>query len=354
MHQAGNASAGGAQAGGAQAGGAQAGGAAAGDAAGGFMMEEGWPKPGDADFCDNGGLTAEIKYLYYHKNIGFGPYVDANPTLLGFYCREDGELHKYPDLLKSHLVEFVSEIATNLNILGQQAEKENQNANLDADKRKYNEKIIGYWKKLDPNGTGQFGENEVKKFGDVIDIDTLKQLYNKKLGGAKGVINYLESIITNCSEHSQLIEDDYYDEQLNFIKYCYFDKTVDENTGKEEMKQCRELTYEGYFHKPYTEWEPSTCKYSHCITEYDKILRLKYKNKDDNYCDSSMFYTGCKIFSKEGNIFDANTCGTQYVPEVDSGTDVDNSEDNTSGATTLSSHVALFSLIMCIIFAFFK
>jgi len=169
-------------------------------------------------------------------------------------------------------------------------------------------------------------------------------------GGAQDLINYIHTIITSCpNDHSQMIEDDYYDERLYKIKYC----SADAVTGK----NCGEVINEGYgyFHEPYSQWDPNKCS-SSCIAELDEVYRDKYKNRKPEECSSSIFNTGCMLFTMSENPL--NLCGTEYVPrEEEDGTidDTNNSnEDESSGATTLSSHVALLSLIMCIIFAFLK
>ena len=317
-------------------------------------MPEMWPKVGDPNFCENKGLTAEIKYLYYHKNMGYGDYVDANPSLIGVYCRNDGDIHEHTELFESHASEFVGEMKFRLpELLIQAKAEEAENAAKGTPISAISQTVLKVMAKYDKNGNGVIDDYEA---GELSNMDTkdLLELYDKKQpGGSKRLIEYLDTIRKTCPDHSPIIDDDYFDERLNFEKYCRTDVVVEND--KETRKQCKDITLEGYFHKPYVQWEKSTCSSQYCIKSYDPILREKYNGKTVEQCESSMFYTGCKIFSQEGNVFDPNTCGTQYVPEAEANSDVlDDADDNTSGATTLSSHVALFSLIMCIIFAFFK
>jgi len=170
-------------------------------------------------------------------------------------------------------------------------------------------------------------------------------------GGAQDLIDFIHTILTSCPNRSQLIEDDYYDERIKKINYC----SVDSVTGK----KCGEVMKEGYgfFHEPYSQWDPDKCS-SSCIAEYDQVYREKYKDRKLEYCSSSMLYFGCQLFITSENPL--SMCGTEYIPKEEDVNTIRNmnvyaeDEGNASSATTLSSHVALLSLIMCIIFAFFK
>jgi len=143
--------------------------------------------------------------------------------------------------------------------------------------------------------------------------------------GVSNYINFLEGIINDCPNHSMDIEKDYYKEKLELVRTCYSDPV----TGKD----CSKVDN---FKKPYSEWDPSECE-SYCVEEYDKIYR-EFANSPA--CDSlgeKDSGSECKLFKLGNN----PTCGTKMFAEVNS-------------AATLSSHVALFSLILCLLFAFFK
>jgi len=86
-----------------------------------------------------------------------------------------------------------------------------------------------------------------------------------------------------------------------------------------------------------------------CVAELDPIYREFAKSPT---CDTSdvkdlsseayEFKKNCEVFRNNGN----PTCGVKNFAKI--------YEESTNDATTFSGHVALFSLIMCIIFAFFK
>jgi len=194
--------------------------------------------------------------------------------------------------------------------------------------------------------------------------------------GNEGVKNYLallNRIITECVDaHPYTVELQYYSLKMNMISVCSKDSVTGEDCGKTGILPN--------YSKPYTEWDPTQCE-SSCVVEFDGVLRELSENpackilyslqvKDPTYA--------CTFYQSGGN----SVCGTKNLAEISQNGGVANalnstttstivsvptttlssgatglvndSTDLNSGATALSGHIALFSLIMCIIFAFFK
>jgi len=145
--------------------------------------------------------------------------------------------------------------------------------------------------------------------------------------GVSNYIKFLEGIINECPNHSLDIEKEYYLEKLHVVETC----SEDSVTGK----SC-DLVKTGDFNKPYSEWDPSECE-SSCVNEFDAIYREMARSPVCDSLGEKESGSECKNFKLGNN----PTCGIKTFAEVNS-------------ATTLSSYVTLFSLIICILFVFFK
>jgi len=197
--------------------------------------------------------------------------------------------------------------------------------------------------------------------------------------GVKDFLALLNKIITECpDDHPYTVELQYYSLKLNMISVCSNDSVTGEECGKAGILPN--------YSKPYSEWDPKLCE-SSCVDEFDGVLRELHDNpackivnslqfisksevKDPTY--ACTFYEsggnsvcGTKNFagiSKNGDAVSATINSTTAIPAnvptstLTSGATslVSDNTDLNSSATALTSHVALFSLIMCILFAFFK
>jgi len=170
---------------------------------------------------------------------------------------------------------------------------------------------------------------------------------------AQDIISFSKKIMSECPEHSKYVEDEHYRLRIELV-YAY---SKDSITGK-RCKEVLGVTYNnkngvyktdaGLFQKPYSEWEPHQCE-SSCVAELDSIYREFSKSpacdsSNDNYLSSNTFdmRKACEIFKSSGN----PTCGNKAFAKI--------YEESTNNATTFTSHIALFSLIICILFIFFK
>ena len=145
---------------------------------------------------------------------------------------------------------------------------------------------------------------------------------------------FLKKIITECpNNHDEDIDNEYISLKKEIVNFC----SKDSVTGEECWIPYKDMD----FTIPYSQWKPYQCE-SSCVAEYDAVLREEAKTPRCYY--KSAFEGNpleCYIFKTSTNPLDS--CGNpNYV------------EPKTSDATTLTSHIALFSIIMCLIFAFFK
>jgi len=162
----------------------------------------------------------------------------------------------------------------------------------------------------------------------------IEEMCNKTLQEG---ITFDKKIMTECPDHDRKIERDYYERRIEMVNYC----SKDSATG--------ELCIDNHFDfKPlYTEWDSYQCK-SSCLPEYDAILREYAKSPAcSDYGDK------CSTFKEKSNPLES--CGNpNYVEKTNISDPGINDGKSTSDATALTSHVALFSLIMYFIFTIFS
>jgi len=135
-------------------------------------------------------------------------------------------------------------------------------------------------------------------------------------------VSFLNKIMTECPNHSEKIEKAYYEVKLSITLKCSDDSATGEN--------WRGLVVA-------SDWERYKCE-SSCIPNAVSV----YKEVCGNYQGSAI----CNSLRKH-----LYTCDESFV---DLGKDGKGTTSDTSDALTISSQVALLSLIMCLIFAFFK
>ncbi len=186
--------------------------------------------------------------------------------------------------------------------------------------------------------------------------DNVENLTSKKCeGGYDHYMSYLENIMTKCPNFSIEIKERYYEKMKDKALYC----SKDSVTGID----CSNIISDEDFLKPYSQWEPSKCN-SSCVAEMDKIIRETLETFKSNTCPEGSI---CKVFRNTNN--QLSSCGNRdfvednFVIDNNKGNSttgtvvplINNDKENiTSDANTLTGQVALFSLIICIIFAFFK
>jgi len=170
---------------------------------------------------------------------------------------------------------------------------------------------------------------------------------------AQDIISFSKRIMKECPEHSKYVEDEHYRLRIELV----YAKSKDSVTGK-QCKDVLGVTYNnkngiyrtdsGLFQKPYSEWEPHQCE-SSCVAELDTIYRDFSKSSacdssNDNFLSSNTYdmRKACAIFKTTGN----PTCGNKNFAKI--------YEENTSNASTFTSHITLLALIMCILLIFFK
>jgi len=157
--------------------------------------------------------------------------------------------------------------------------------------------------------------------------------------------DFLKKIITECPDHPVGFERCYYAQKLYNAVHCNKDSVTGE--------VCSELIDLGEFIKPYSQWESYRCGTS-CITEVDKVFR-EYStfpgcSRDRRFEDHNNMQTSSCESNFMGKSNPIDSCGKKDY--VDPGNK--SSGNATSDATTLNGQVVLLSLIICLIFAFFK
>jgi len=226
--------------------------------------------------------------------------------------------------------------------------------------------------------------SDLCKNGGVTAMDESNPHHFKEVKDYTDFLAVLGQIIKECPEPDERVIAEYY--RISIVNVYINSK--DSITGNYCFTQ---LGVEDHFRTPiykhpYSLWNPSDCK-SSCVAELDPIYRefSKYPICDMQTTyfslstDYNEFRENCEILKKFNEPLSA--CGKNYDPNADDidyfgidgydseysankvqNTDKSNSNSNSTSSifstsdstTTLTSHVALFSLIMCIIFAFFK
>jgi len=219
--------------------------------------------------------------------------------------------------------------------------------------------------------------SDLCKNGGITAMEESNPYHFKEPKDYTDFLAVLGKIIKECPEPNEQVIAEYY--RISIVNVYINSK--DATTGDICFNQ---LKVEDHFRTPiykhpYSLWNPSDCK-SSCVAELDPIYRefskysicdtyTTYFNVGPDYVE---FRENCEILKKFNEPLSA--CGKNYDPNADdidyfgidgydseySANKVQNTGNSTSGklstsdSTTLTSHVALFSLIMCIIFAFFK
>jgi len=204
------------------------------------------------------------------------------------------------------------------------------------------------------NSSNPFTQSFSNECGDALPRCTEKWINMEKYCQNDSVVDYvnlLKRIITECPDHDRYIDLDYYEEKSKMFERC----TKDSVTGK----ICSEVE-RGFGYK-YSEWDPKLCE-SSCVENDDLLLREVRKLP---MCTEDTFISKDQPFCYEAP---DDICGNKNLAEINKNRNSDDikivtdfsasanstTNDTTSDATTLTSHIALFSLIMCLIFAFMK
>lgn len=209
------------------------------------------------------------------------------------------------------------------------------------------------------------GEKALNDYKFKVIYDNDHKLDDK---GIQDIIDFSQKIMTECPEHSKLIEEEYYKLRLALV-YLYSKNSITGKDCKDELGVTSKFNLldrtfkmeSEIYKKPYSEWESSQCE-SSCVAEIDPIFREFSKSPA---CDASYdkeesyeIRKTCEIFKNTGN----HVCGNidyakQYKDSIKN--DIKyikrGEESITSDASTfITSNVILFSFILCILFAFLK
>jgi len=173
---------------------------------------------------------------------------------------------------------------------------------------------------------------------------------------AQDIIAFSKRIMDECPNHSMYIDDEHFRLRIEYVYAQSFDSV----TGK-QCKDVLGVTYNNknglhrtelaLFQKPYSEWEAKECE-SSCVAELDAIYREFSQSpacdsSDNNYLPSSTYdqRKACEIFKTTDN----KICGHKNFEEIYK------ERGSKSDATTYTtSPIALFTLILCLLFTIFK
>jgi len=178
---------------------------------------------------------------------------------------------------------------------------------------------------------------------------------------AQDIIAFSKRIMKECPDHSKYVDDEHFRLRIELV----YAQSIDSVTGK----QCKDVLGVTYskenglhrtelplFHKPYSEWEPKQCE-SSCVAELDAIYREFVKSpacvvSEDDYLPSNTYdyRKTCELFKTTDN----KICGHKNFEKMykEKGGIICNDNTCSDATTFMTSPIALFALILCLLFTY--